>query len=180
MDLPEAPSRDLVAIKGGHPGQVRRVTQGRLDAQDVVDGVRSLLQDHGIRVKKPRITQCVQGDILGDGEAVWLACASSRPDLARTGTLRAGDYSLAAVIYIWPRGTRRASALEVRPFELMTAANSKGRLGQLFHIVSALDVDGNVCMEVAVASESHEGRGMGLYSFDGSRVRKLLEAGWKL
>lgn len=137
----------------------------------------SLLRAKGLTVSRPRLTQHLRVDLNGDGTDEVLLCAHSRPELGREpGALR-GDYALAALRFVsGPGGKVTTAPLGV---EAYTRDSNEGpSASNRYTLLGCVDVDGDGRLEIALGTGYYEGWGVEFYSFDGRRVRRVLEAGW--
>jgi len=167
-----------VAVRGGSPRQPRH-GQAVSDPA-VVGAITELLRQKGIKVEKARVTQCVKVDLLGDGDPEWLVCAHSRDNIADAGiTRKSTDYALAALVWVTPRGTRRASALHVEPLHL-DAGQGSNDMGQFYRFAGVVDLEGRGAMCAALHSVYYEGGGLELWSFDGKQAKSITRGGWGL
>lgn len=172
---PRAGATTMLALSGAKRPIVRRPRVQALNNPTYQKAVASLLRDAKLQVTRAQLTQHWRVDLNGDGVEEVLLSAHSRPGMGREARAFKGDYALTALRFVH-RGTAKIVPLagDIYLENHLGGAVAASRL----ELLGTLDINNDGRMEIVISTSYYEGEGIEIWSFDGQRVRRVLEAGW--
>jgi hypothetical protein len=167
---------NMVAVGGPWNAMPRAVKSASIESPVYKAAATEILKSKGIANPQVNLTQVIQVDLDGDGEAEVLVSATHyerfKPGGGVTPDARAGDYSLVFLRkVVQGKVVTRVITGEYYPKAKKFSGPAEHR------VIGVLDLNGDGIMEVVLSGRYYEGNWVDAYRVDGAKTMKLFGMG---
>lgn len=169
---------------GGAPDRIRLVVSGvarpiprlarpqKLNNPVYQAAVGALLRQNKARVTNARLTQIMRVDLNGDKTDEVLICAHTDDSKRHNASAIAGDYAVVALRFL----DARSGKVRIVPLEIQADLSKYMNPSRVhYQILGCADLNGDGKQEVVIYSTAWESRSVSAWTFDGRRVKQIVD-----